>query len=491
MNTPSKPNIQASLLAALGLSLATAHADLTKAEKDILSKKIKLAEAKSREAESKHAAALPTVEVREEFGKFFNRPYSNTLGLSVPIPLWSSGKLYESHIDADVNALSGTNTPELLGKGIDKLKKVAEGAGAEWLTDYSHLGLGTSLSFENNKGSAVLLRIRKQFQFLNEDSDDASFSYLDDRQARSSGSRLEAAFMLDWYLDSLYNQKQFTPLGWIQQPYRFWIRTGFEIHSNDLPGKLEIDQRRWMALLNFQANPDQNARFLGINGAEITSPQIVQIGAVYEQNRITGNDDFHWIIGWAPVFHLLQEHGALTRGFGLNKRMYLGDSRPTSIESVKTVSDQYGEKTVVTVNPTEPPSGDPLKNWYFSINPSINALGASSARGIVDKLAGIRSPDALDKLQQEQLRWQVKALVGWNNGVFELSYAVNGSHPFSRLGDVLIGQEVRADINIPQWISPSAKDWRSLKGYVSYQRGKFEPNYEDIDLVTAGVSLRF
>ena len=471
------------------VSYVPVHADLTKTEKADLAKRIKALEAKSTEAKSKRAVAPTTVEVREEFGKFFRRPYSGTLGLSLPIPL-KTGTLYESHIDVDINALSGNAAPEVLDKGIKKLKTLAEGSGGKWITDYSQLGLGTSLGFENNQGNALLLRVRKQFQMLNEASDDAVFNYVDDRKAHDSGSRLEAAFMLDWYLNPLYNKRwkewdetaMIPRLIKIDRHYRFWFRTGFEINKNDLPGKTEIDQQKWLALLNFQANPDQNARFLGMEGAEITSPQIVQIGAVYEQNRITGEDDWHWIVGWAPLFHLLKHDQS--SGFGLNKRMFLGQPEKATIKSV--VTTQGSETKIVTLAQTEPPKG-----WYCSINPSINALGASSARGIADKLAKIGSLDALEKLREEQLRWQVKALVGVNDGVFELSYTVNGTHPFSKLGDAHIGQEARADVNLLMWATRSPKDWHNLTAYVSYRRGQFEPNFEDIDLVTAGVSLRF
>ena len=128
----------------------------------------------------------------------------------------------------------------------------------------------------------------------------ATFDYVDDRELGDSGSRLEAAVMLDWYIDPLYNGKWVKNPLWIQRQFRFWLRTGFEIQKNDLPGVQEVDHRKLFAFLNFQANPDQDADFLGIPSLPITSPQIVQLGAVLARNEITGEEDWNWVIGWAP-----------------------------------------------------------------------------------------------------------------------------------------------------------------------------------------------
>ncbi|MEQ1860128.1 MAG: hypothetical protein ABMA13_09345 [Chthoniobacteraceae bacterium] len=419
------------------------------------------------------------LETREEFGTFFGiTPYSNTLGLS----LWRTGTLYESHMVLDEATLAPAGTEKKLAA---KSRKLADSAGGKIHTDYSKMGLGTSLGFENNKGSALLLRARRQFQMLNESSEDATFDYVNDREASDSGSRLEAALMLDLYLDPLYNRSWFDPIGWVDRSYRFWLRTGFEINRNDLPGKTEVDQQKWFGLLNFQANPDQNSRFLFLDGMEITSPQIIQLGAVFEQNRISGEEGWHWIAGWSPVFHLLQDRGIFKQGFGLNKRMFFGDEK-REVKVVSTEAAKAPKDSDALIVDSKPRQG-----WYTSFDPGFNFLGASDARGVVNNLTKVRSRSSLEKLREEQFNWHLKALLGVRDGLFELSYTVTGTHPISELGDSHIGQEVRADLNLYKLGSPDSRDWRNLKAYVSYRRGQFEPNFEDEDLFTAGVSLRF
>lgn len=369
----------------------------------------------------------------------------------------------------------------------DELRKVAGSTNGEIITDYSKMELGTSIAFDNYNSGAIMLRIRKKFQKLNESSSPATLDYVDDRKTEDSGSRLQAAFMLDFYLPHLYNREGLD-FGITTLPYRLWIRTGFEIDKNDLPGVNEVDQQKFFGLLNFQANPDQNI-FSG-HWFEVHSPQIIQLGGVYEQNRLSGEESGHWIIGWSPVFRVLDESENPFSGFGLNKRMYFGEKGgKTKVLNAKTESQGTAQKFVAQVE-TESNS-----DFYTSIDPGFEFLGKSDARGIGNELAKrlkkTRSLKTLEKLQEEQFNWHLKALAGWKNGTFELSYAVTGSHPLSNLGESHIGQEVRADFNFTRYSNPNGKDWRDFTAYASYRRGQFEPTFEDQDLFTAGISLRF
>ena len=437
--------------------------------------------------------------VREEFGTFFGfGQYSHTLGFS----LGSTAKLYEVHEDMEYKGLKGAESQ--LGKKVEaKAKEVAKGKGGMLITDYSHLNIGTYLGFEGGHGSAVLFRLRKQFQFLNEDVEDATYQYVDDRKANDSGGHIEAAAMFDLYLDPLYNGPSWANItGVVTNPYRFWIRTGFELNKNDLPGATRVDQQKFFALLNFQANPDQKARFLWIPGRQINSPQIVQLGAVLERNELTGEESTQWILGWAPLFNVFDQldenkFRKAFEGFGLNKRMYFGKEKTTA----KVVSTN-AEETVVTVNSDESHKG----RFYVSINPSFTALGQSDARGILGaaekKLGEARSAKDLEKLREEQFRWQLTTLVGYNEGLLELSYTATGHHPLGDFGTSYIAQEARLDwdlgrtaVKVAQRVGKMEKvtprDWQDWKAYVSYKRGEFEPNYTDVDLVSAGMSLRF
>jgi hypothetical protein len=471
------------------------------------------------QSKSKTPEVKKSVVTREEFGTFLGwRPYSQTLGLS----LWNSNQIYEVHEDVDIkekNESDSTLSNELETKVTDKLAAIARGSGSTFLTDYSKLKLGIYLGFEDNTGSAILLRVRNRFQLLNEDATEAKFSYLDDRKAKDSGGQVEAAVMFDFYLDALYNKPWGSPFKFIKNPYRFWIRTGFEINKNDLPGVQEVDQRKFFALLNFQANPDQDLRIKGSKVMAIDSPQIVQLGVEFERNELSGEESTHWIVGWAPLMNVLDNGNGIFNGFGLNKRMYFGKKKENATESttatitgVKPLNGADGKpQTAVNVTPNE---SCHYGRFYTSINPTVTMLGQSDARGIYSeaqkRLLSVRSLQDLEKLREEQFRWEVRAILGYDDGMLELSYAATGCNPLSDFGTLYFGQEVRLDLDVAKWCvrmakgnrKPEAaakgvvcnapsKDWQNFKAYVSYKRGQFEPTYTDVDLVSAGFSLRF
>ena len=435
--------------------------------------------------------------IREEFGSFIGAlPYSQTLGLA--IPLGSNVKLYEEHVNAEASLTPLKRSQELQVKLAKNLSNYAKGNGGTFITDYSKLKTGITLGFEGNQGSAILLRLRNKFQLLNEDTDGASYLYIDDRKIDDSGSKYKGAIMADIYLHGLYNKPQWFNIGFVENPYRFWIRTGFEANHNDLPGAHEVDQQSFYALLNFQANPDVNANFLAIPGLQITSPQIVQLGAVVERNLISGEDSTTWIAGWAPVFNILDNGNGIWNGFGLNKRMFLDKEKTNEYEIATTTKGPGKVDTIVTLANTKAPDAD---RWYTSINPSIHAFGQSDARGILKAvgktITGARSKKDLEKLREEQLTWDVKALIGYDDGLAELSYQVSGVHAFSDLGNAYIAQEARLDVNVAKAINklagfnPGPKDWQNFTAFVSYKRGEFAPSFEDIDQLSIGGSVRF
>lgn len=435
--------------------------------------------------------------IREEFGSFAGAlPYSQTLGLA--IPLGSNVKLYEERVNADASLTPSKRSQELQEKLAKNLSNYAKANGGTFISDYSKLKTGITLGFEGDQGSAILLRLRNKFQLLNEDTDGASYLYIDDRKIDDSGSKYNGAIMADIYLHFLYNKPQWFNIGFVENPYRFWIRTGFEANHNDLPGTQEVDQQKFYALLNFQANPDVNANFLAIPGLQITSPQIVQLGAVVERNLVSGEDSTTWIAGWAPVFNILDNGNGIWNGFGLNKRMFLDKKKENAYEVATTTKGTGKADKIITLANTKDPNAD---RWYTSIDPSIHAFGQSDARGILKalgkKITGARSKKDIEKLREEQLTWDVKALIGYDDGLAELSYQVSGVHAFSDLGNAYIAQEARLDVNVAKAINklarfnPSPKDWQNFTAFVSYKRGEFAPSFEDIDQLSIGGSVRF
>ncbi len=427
------------------------------------------------------------------FSTLLGQPYSSTFGLS----LWESdGAELEEVIfrpwkDAD------PKTKGLEGRlhkiALDELTK-----SGTVHTDFGKRGGNRQLGFKDNTGSALLFRLRDQFQYLNEDSNEAKFNYTSDRDT-GEGFAFKGAAMLDIYEDHLYNKSITRTNLWVDNPYRMWVRVGAEWNYNDQPGAAQADTRRFYGLLNFAANPDQSAEFLAIPGANITSPQFIQLGAVYEQNAISGEDDVRWIIGWQPRF--LMDYGAepmasvekkeakkdgshgLFRGFGLNKRMYY---RKGGHLDIWTQDD-----------------GDENRSSYYTfINPEINVEGASAAR-VTKALKGIKSvkgaQSALDDLQKEVITYNVKAGIGFWDGRVELSGALHGVHPIANLGESHTWTEVRADFRlfqdefVPDYNPETApkKTWAGATAYISWTRGEAEPTFKDVDTLMVGVGLRF
>lgn len=451
----------------------------------LMAPSLKAGEAQNTKSSKPAATATPPlVIVNEEFGKFFNLDYSHTLGLAI----YRSGHLYDSRVDSDLTIKDGKLGEQLRDKINDKLTEVARGAGGILITDYSKLNLGRMLRFKDDTGSAVLFRLRDKFQILNEESHEATYTYLDDIKNNDSGSRVQAAAMFDIYPDWLYNRRWASPLGIIKQPYRFWMRTGFEVNYNNLPGAQEVDQKTVYGLLNFQANPDQDARLFTIPGLEITSPQIIQLGAVFERNEISGEDGAHWIAGWTPIFHLKEDHlGLPLKGFGLNKPMFFGkpDKTQKIVEKTEVTRDGV-TTTAVEVEPLQE-----QKLWHLTINPHTELLGESDVRGVVKRLGKVRSAKDLEKLRDAQFQWKVVTALAYGDGRFSISHTIEGSHPISNLGESHIGQELRMEYDLIQHWTGDMRNWHNINLYVSYKKGQFDPTFEDVETFTAGAAIKF
>ena len=377
-----------------------------------------------------------------------------------------------------------------------------------WMRNYDELGLNRQLRFKDEEGSALLLRFRDKFQMLNEETGGATFSYSDDRKASQSGHSFTGALMLDLYLDDLYNLDIASPHRrkhpwWIENPYRFWIRVGFEKQEDRINEDNESDFFRQYALFTFQANPDQNARLLSIPGLEITSPQILQIGAVHESNRITDEDSFRWIVGWEP--RLVVTEGwfgsDVGRGFALNNRMYyreggrfgeLATSRKPSDGKLRTDAKEIVKQ----------------RSHIFSfINPKVDVEGAADSRVTFPDFSSVKDVESLKELQDEVITYQLSLGLGYDfrnklpgsntTALATASYTLRGVQPISSIGDGHLWHELRAEFNLfqsyPQAGGEEAgkNDWAGLTAYASWISGEAPPSYVDADLLTAGVTLRF
>ena len=86
-------------------------------------------------------------------------------------------------------------------------------------------------------------------------------------------------------------------------------------------------------------------------------------------------------------------------------------------------------------------------------------------------------------------------------GTVTFSYGFHGVEPVASLGDGHYWHELRADIAFKQDYAPadagkngnsaSKNNWAGLTGFVSYVKGEPPPTHKSIDLLTAGVAIRF
>ena len=479
-----------------------------------------------------------------EFGTFLKwRPYSTTFGLSVwqtegstlmersfpgghqieeekfVKPETKSGNEYlkkatdaldkkvSSWVEGNVAEAGADGQYRLADKRREELQEILAARSLLWIDDYAKLGLNRQLRFKDDHGSAVLLRVRDKFQMLNEDSGAASFVYSNDREADKEGYSFNGAVMLDIYNDYLYNK----PLNdsrdswWIQNPYRFWIRLGAEQQYNSIDADNPRDVFTTYALLNFQANPDQNATLFAIPGLEITSPQIVQLGVGYENNRITGDESLKWILGWEPRFLFTEPiFGKFGRGFGLNNRMYF---KKGSFAELATQPKETPAPNVTVDPAAETDRILKQRSKIFSfINPGVSVEGASDARVNLPKLPTAINYASLKALTDEVITYQLALGLGFDftnsvqdatEATLSLSYTLKGVQPLDGFDDGHIWHEVRAEMNLTQAYNAfdgskgGPNDWAGLTAYISWQKGEAPPSYEDTDLIMAGVSTRF
>ncbi len=430
----------------------------------------------------------------EKFGSFFDvLPYSPTLGLS----LWP---------DDDLRVVTSRYEAPERRPSADDVKDMQRRFNLRWTADYSKLGADQELGFADGEGSAVLLRVRDSFDMLYADSKPASFLWVDNRITGQQGELLKAAGMVDIFLDPLYNRTVKRSILGIENPYRIWFRLGAEIDYNTLDAAAASDTQRFYALATFKANPDQKARFLGIDGLEMRSPQFVQLGAVYERNNLTGIDSWTPMLGWEPRFSWDEGVATVGRGFGLNRRMYFAkDHFPTLATAHPEVAREMGASMAEGTNEALCLEPGPL---YTFIRPSVQILGESDARTALTNIADDARAGDLAKYRDAVVTYNVRVGFGLDfsgrdpsakKSDLEVSYTLNGIHPLADLGSSHIWHEFRAEWNIAQSVAnglranggANGNTWNGLTAYLSYVKGEPAPSFQDTDLLTAGVALRF
>lgn len=342
-------------------------------------------------------------------------------------------------------------------------------------------------------GSAVLFSIRNAFSLYNLNQEGAAIDYTN---TDGKGSlKLKGALTADIFLDPLYNGR-WRPTPWyINNPYRFSLRTGVEFEQDDT-ATTPTDRTSFYLLANFQANPDQNIHLLGINNlwSQVTSPQFVQIGAALDHDEFTGDDDLRWILGWQPRLYVITDNDVWFQTFGINHIMRYAKDASLFNPALKRTRDRGKEGETFLDPKTYSP-------WYSYIPADIKLTGGSA---IWDKLS---KGDDLDKAS---LEWQLGFIIGNSDYRYRFGYKAESVSPISNIGNTHIGHSLFAEIGLGNISGAYAKSQRErdkddnavmtdltdadlgvMTVFAKYTMGEFAPTFENQEIFQIGTRVRF
>lgn len=286
--------------------------------------------------------------------------------------------------------------------------------------------------------SAVFLRIRKDFQYYNEDVPGASLLY-----SKQSGSEetydLHGALMLDLFVDGISNQAEADPG---KKGFRPFFRLGAELDRSNLDADATENVQKYFALLALTANPDRD---------NWTSPQFIQAGAVLERDVLADTENWKIVLNWTPRF-------LDTNGFTLGNR-------------------QYYEELFDVLSPGEKITGE--QDTFTFIHPNLGIESSVSA----DEGA----PGADDDFC---LCYGLHAGIGLAKGRVVLSADLKVTHPSEDLGDPGTLFEARADFHSFLGTDGLVAE-NELSAFVSWTKGEETRGAPDVDRINAGISLRF
>jgi hypothetical protein len=450
-----------------------------------------------------------TKESRKVFSNAEEDPFNIGTGFSSPLGwvLWKS----PGTTLCEVTSVSGPN-PAFPGNseefGGDQFTPVFNPDTGKFTLvspeEYAEWGLKTRLgiysgdpesSDTRENGSAVMLSLRDSFSYFNANQEGFGLDY--SSTDGDSSLKVKGALMVDFYLNPLYNRTGWGDSG---NPYKFWFRTGVEIDRDDTATK-PFDRTSYYLLTNFQANPDQSARLLGLkNLNNIFSPQFLQVGAAIDHDEFTGDNDLRWIVGWQPQFYLTKDQGILAETFGINRLMFYKKS-------------SFGKlfKPLSSVNRTEKEKEDKEENkpsdWYSSIPMDIRLSGGS------DTL--VKAFTESDEADKALVEWKAGLFLGNSKYRARAGYFVEGASPLLDLGNTHLGQRFVFEIglgNISESYAAKQKenleklkksddeyvniqmpttDLGAMTIFAEYRFGAPPPTYKKEEIFQVGTRIRF
>ncbi len=329
--------------------------------------------------------------------------------------------------DRQHGLLLGTNTPQVLSGMVEPVNFSPDEANS-----FLRLGVNRVLLAEPGE-THLRLRVRKDFQFDNEDTPGAEFLYQKDA-GQDSTMDLHATVMLDTYVGAMGDKLPF-------------FRIGAEYDRSTMEADKEENTQRYYALLT-------------LRGAWVDSPQPVQFGAVFERDGVHDTQGWKLILNWEPRF--LAQNG-FTLG---NRQFYKG---------FLDVADAEDAKSASKAAPLSAANRD--HDTFTFIRPTVSLESA---------LNDLSNGASIDEAADSALCvcYGLHAGIGLFKGRVTLSGSIKGAHPVEDLGESHFFTELRAEFR------PYLES-ESISAFVSWQKGETAPTYQNIDRVSAGLSVKF
>lgn len=415
-------------------------------------------------------------------------PWSN---LDYELAVQSEWKTLESYLGSKDKPEQDRLLSELAGAAV---------LGNIEVNDYVDLKEGDNLFF---------LRLRRDFQFYNEDVEGVTINWERDYEsAKDDFYEFHGAVMLDAYLDPLYRfnisnllarknkegQKIEAP------PSRGFLRFGAEWDKSANGSEDDEDVRKYYALYTFWTH-----RLLPPLRSD--NPQVLQIGALYEDDALADLQNLKMVFNWEPRLQLVNgfSPSGLGQFFALGRRMHFADGNPFTIlnmddvagtglskdaeEFIRFVQSKGKEGKLSQIGLDEVRKAllerRNENNDHFFIRPKIGMEQIFEQTGLIN-----------GGLSEEDLTFALRLKTGFTlfNELATVSYNLVGQGSIQDYDGLAVMHEVRLDVKFFPRLAGDDRpgEFRSFaKAYLAYQNGEEAPSFRKVDRIAAGLSFQF
>jgi hypothetical protein len=407
---------------------------------------------------------------------------------------------------------------ELEGKTLQQYldmfpKKAAELAAA---VSFGNIEVNDYIDMDR-EDNLFFLRLRSDFQYYNEDVDGLTMNWERDYTSdQGDFFEFHGAAMLDAYFGKLYHLN-FRNGGSGELPSRTFLRIGAEWDRSTNGSEEDEDVRKYFGLVTFWTE-----RLLPFYNSN--NPQILQLGAMYEDDALTDVQNLKFVFNWEPRLQLMR--GFRDSGFGqllsIGRRMHFARSKPLSLLNLDDIPGvQKGEPVpgglseaglaavkFIQANGEQKADGSDLKA-------SLTAAGLEEVRREMIKLREqfpdyffVRPKIGLEQIldqsgivqggiAEEDLTLALRLRTGFTmfRELATFSYNLVGQSSIQNYDGFAIMHELRLDVKfLPQDKAIAEERGRLrpfLKAYLAYQNGEEAPSFRKVDRIAAGLSLQF